>query len=135
MKKISVVILKRENKILLHLRDNKPGIAYPNHWSLIGGNVESYETPLEAMKREIKEELGININNLKYFGKIKLPIDEFSGRKCLVFFYKTNTPIEIKEINLTEGQRIEYFKIDELRKIKMSKNLKDFLTKNKGVFD
>ena len=34
----------------------------PNTWSTIGGGIESGETILDCLKREIKEELGIELN-------------------------------------------------------------------------
>ena len=44
-------------RILCFLRDNKPGIPFPNHVDLIGGHVEEGETPEEAARREIAEEM------------------------------------------------------------------------------
>ena len=64
MKKIAAIILENEKgEFLLYLRDNKPGIPFPDHWDLIGGHVEEGETPEEALVREVKEELGLNLKN------------------------------------------------------------------------
>ena len=58
MKEIAAIILENDKgEFLLALRDNKPGIPFPNHWDLIGGHVEEGETPEEALVREVKEEL------------------------------------------------------------------------------
>lgn len=57
MKKIAAIILENDKReILLSLRDNKPGIPFPNYWDLIGGHVEEGETPEEALVREVKTE-------------------------------------------------------------------------------
>ncbi len=46
MKEIAAIILENDKgEFLLYLRDNKPGIPFPNHWDLIGGHVEEGETP------------------------------------------------------------------------------------------
>ncbi|MBC7864020.1 MAG: NUDIX domain-containing protein, partial [Bacteroidia bacterium] len=46
MFKIAAIIFENEeNKILLYLRDNKPGIPFPNHWDLFGGHIEEGESP------------------------------------------------------------------------------------------
>lgn len=55
-KKASAIILNAENKILLvqlHEYDNM-------QWNVPGGGIENDETPLEAIQRELEEELGTN---------------------------------------------------------------------------
>lgn len=46
MKKIAAIILENDKEeFLFYLRDNKPGIPFPQHWDLFGGHVEEGETP------------------------------------------------------------------------------------------
>jgi len=52
----SAVIINNENKILA-VKRNPEKRWNPNKWSLIAGQIETGETPLEAMTREIGEEL------------------------------------------------------------------------------
>ena len=52
-------VLMLSGDYLLQLRDNKPNIAAPGQWSLFGGMLQNTETPLQAIKREIFEELRI----------------------------------------------------------------------------
>jgi 8-oxo-dGTP pyrophosphatase MutT (NUDIX family) len=61
MTKYSSVILLHDHRMLLQLRDNKPGIRYPGIYALFGGKIEEGETPLQAMQREVMEELGLHI--------------------------------------------------------------------------
>jgi len=58
---VACVVVDKEGKILIGKRNLKPGI---NKWALLGGFVESNETPEIACLRELKEETGIK-------GKIK----------------------------------------------------------------
>lgn len=52
-----IILNKLKNKILLvRVRDNKK-------WYLPGGKIEFNETPAQALIREIKEELGIDIKD------------------------------------------------------------------------
>jgi len=56
---ISIILENREGEVLLLLRDNKSTITCPNHWTLIGGKVESNETPEMAAHRELEAETGL----------------------------------------------------------------------------
>lgn len=44
------------DKVLVYLRDNKPGINFPGLWDLPGGGREDHETPEECITRELQEE-------------------------------------------------------------------------------
>lgn len=48
-------------RLLTILRDDKPGILYPNMWDLPGGGREGKETPQQTVRREIFEELGLDV--------------------------------------------------------------------------
>ncbi len=59
---VSIILENAEGEVLLLLRDNKSTITRPNHWTLIGGNVEGGETPEMAAQRKLKEETGLKMN-------------------------------------------------------------------------
>ena len=43
-------------RMLLNLRSND--VSYPHTWSFWGGKIEKGEQPLDALRRELKEEMG-----------------------------------------------------------------------------
>jgi len=55
------IISNKDNEVLLQHRDNNAP-TNPNKWGLWGGRIEKDETPLEAVVRELKEELNIDVN-------------------------------------------------------------------------
>lgn len=61
MKEIKVVgaILVREGKILCAKRGKTKTLAH--YWEFPGGKIEKDETPREALERELKEELNIEV--------------------------------------------------------------------------
>ncbi|NLZ92664.1 MAG: NUDIX domain-containing protein, partial [Firmicutes bacterium] len=68
MKKIAAIIIENtKGELLFYKRDNKPRIPFPGYWDLIGGHIEEGENPKEALVREIKEELGIEIHGITFF--------------------------------------------------------------------
>jgi 8-oxo-dGTP diphosphatase len=56
---VAAVITRPDGTYLLAQRP--PGKVYEGYWEFPGGKVEAGETPLAAIKREIREELGIDI--------------------------------------------------------------------------
>jgi 8-oxo-dGTP diphosphatase len=54
------LIFDKEGRILLVLRGRNPN---KNQWCLPGGFVETDETPIQAAKREVLEETGINVSS------------------------------------------------------------------------
>ena len=58
-------VIYSEGKILLQLRDKKPNIFYPGLWGLFGGSVENNEEPINGLKRELMEEIGLVVSSAK----------------------------------------------------------------------
>jgi 8-oxo-dGTP diphosphatase len=126
MKKIAAIILENDKgEFLLALRDNKSGIPFPNHWDLIGGHVEEGETPEEALVREVKEELDIDIKDYVFYKMFEcLNGDAYENIKY-IYTGKINLPI--KEITLLEGERAQYFSKDEIPDLKFANIIKSII--------
>lgn len=54
---VVAAVIRKENKFLLGLRP--AGSSLPDLWEFPGGKIELEESPTEALKRELSEELGI----------------------------------------------------------------------------
>jgi 8-oxo-dGTP pyrophosphatase MutT (NUDIX family) len=53
----AALIVTEDGRYLLQLRDDIPRIFYPGHWGCFGGALSTDETPIQALKRELEEEL------------------------------------------------------------------------------
>ena len=64
MKKINVVcgVIVRDNKYLITQRGDSKNL---NKWEFPGGKVEPFENNFEAIKRELNEELSIEVTPIK----------------------------------------------------------------------
>ena len=124
MKEVSLIILRNNHRLLMYLRDDKPSIPFPNYWSLIGGGIEKNETPYEALNREIQEEINSKIENIV---KIHELIDDIGSK---IFLFRGDISEEIRDINLTEGQRLGYFTLQEFRDLKVPPVIKKYILDN-----
>jgi len=126
MKEIAAIILEnKKGEFLLYLRDNKPGIPFPDHWDLIGGHVEEGETPEEALVREFKEELDLDLKEYTFYKKYEcLTGDTYENIKY-IYSGKINLPIE--KVTLLEGVRPQYFSKKEIPNVKFANILKSIV--------
>ncbi len=64
-----VYVEKGDSYLLLH-RIKEEGDVNAGKWIGLGGHLEEGETPLDCVKREIKEESGLLVKKARYLGKI-----------------------------------------------------------------
>ena len=118
------VALINNGKVLTVLRDNIPNIPYPNMWDLAGGGRENEESPYETMRREVHEELNIDIPEsnvvwLKYYDSITKP-----GNKS-VFMVANISDYQIE--NIVFGNEGQGYKIVSFREFLEDTNVIDQL--------
>lgn len=104
------LLFDRNKKLLIYLRDDKPTISFPNHWDLFGGIMEPNETPEQALVREVKEELGIELPWFNKFREYESSEVEKPNRKH-VFHSQINFIPE--ELILNEGQKLLSISLEE----------------------
>jgi ADP-ribose pyrophosphatase YjhB (NUDIX family) len=125
-------ILRWQGRVLL-CRQEKPGKEY---WLLPGGGVEAGETLTEALRRELREELGIEAHT-QFEGPVALA-DSISPRGSIerkhvvhVIFatdlsHRSLDDVETRDVAV-RGARL--FSADELEDIVLHPPIKRFLTR------
>ncbi len=76
MTEITNVILTRGGEVLPGWRGANRR-TYPDCWAVPGGHLDPGETPEAAAIREMREELGIEVNSLRYLTAIA--VDDAEG--------------------------------------------------------
>jgi 8-oxo-dGTP diphosphatase len=109
----SIIFVNDKGQILLFLRDDKPGIPYPNMWDIPGGHVEDGETPEQCIVREMKEEMDLTLKQFELFS-----VMEFDDRIEYTFWKKVN--FDTEKINLHEGQQLKWFTELEAKNTKLA---------------
>jgi len=74
MKLATLCYLKNNDQTLMLYRNKKPGDIHKGKWNGLGGKVEAGETPEQCAIREIQEESGLTVIDLKLNGVITFPM-------------------------------------------------------------
>ena len=94
---VALAMLGRQGRWLMQLRDDIPGIVAPGCWGLFGGHLDPGETPEQAVRRELLEEIGWQPGELRYALEHRIP-----RRTAHVFVGELTVPLE--QLVLLEGQ-------------------------------
>ena len=139
---VSALIFSKDDKLLMGEKDPAKGGVYPDCWHIPGGGIDKGETMEQALQREIKEEVGIDISPYD-----PVPIPEkgsgiaektlSSGEKvlCRMEFNIFRVDIHDKlasEIKITLGDdlvEIRWFSPEELPEVKQIPGGKEFFQK------
>ncbi|MCG8357567.1 MAG: NUDIX domain-containing protein [Kiloniellales bacterium] len=112
----AAILVTPDEKILLQLRDDKPGIWFPGLWGLFGGANEPGETMEEALGRELEEELGFRPQTLEYMCNLVFDLGSFEdGYRRRVFFIAPVTEAQCNTSFLGEGREKRLFSAEEIQ--------------------
>jgi 8-oxo-dGTP pyrophosphatase MutT (NUDIX family) len=102
---VVAIIVVDDGRYLMQLRDDKPGIFYPDHWGLFGGAVEAGEEPEVALRRELVEELGLVAQELRYFTRMDFEFAALGASNCYRMFFEVPLRCaDLSALRLGEGR-------------------------------
>lgn len=111
----AAIIVAEDGRYLLQLRDDIPRIFYPGHWGCFGGAMSAGEAPLEALQRELAEELEFDCPAGKQFVSFDFDLTRLGhGRKFRTYFEFLVSAERIAGLVLHEGAAMRMFTAGEL---------------------
>ncbi|MDQ1293281.1 MAG: 8-oxo-dGTP diphosphatase [Actinomycetota bacterium] len=125
------IITDAAGRLLLHLRDDIPGIVWPGHWSVLGGGADPGEHPDDAIVRELKEEAGLVLATLTPL--FEIPDRHGSGQ--LISVYHGHWDGEPALLPLAEGRELRFFPPSHLPALKIPPYLRDAIDRWAGMSD
>jgi|GEM_PF-321944 len=111
-----LLIVTADGRLLLHHRDNTPEVVHPDCWAGFGGAVEDNETVEDALRREVAEEIGIEVRAPRLLSET---VDvEGDGRLVSLFYVVAD--IDPRQIDLREGAGVGVHALGDLDHLKVT---------------
>jgi 8-oxo-dGTP pyrophosphatase MutT (NUDIX family) len=111
-----MLLIVTDGGLLMHHRDEKPGIANPDCWAGFGGAVEDGETVEEALLREVREETGLVIKDPVFLTDA---VDHEGDGRLVSLFYVVGD-YRPADIDLREGAGVAIQAISDLPGLKVT---------------
>ncbi|MBI2031569.1 MAG: NUDIX hydrolase [Candidatus Levybacteria bacterium] len=106
-KPVVSIVLEKDGKILMLQRSKEP---FKDYWVLPGGFIKYEETAQQAIKRETKEEAGIEVEISGIIGTYRIDDDLRGIHIDIIFYGKPKGEIKLNE----EDRSWKYFSPDSL---------------------
>jgi 8-oxo-dGTP diphosphatase len=107
-------LISMGSRYLLQHREDRHGVSFPNCWGLFGGACEEGESAAEALRRELLEELNLEITS--YEPLLTCTYDRwFEDRRTRRAFFNIEiTETQARKIILGEGQGMAWLRFEEI---------------------
>lgn len=122
------LITNPRGEFLLHLRDDIPGIAWPGHWSVLGGGCDPGESPRETIVRELDEEAGLAVGDLVELFEVPDP----GGSSDIVTVFAASWDGDAGALPLSEGVKLDWVHRDHLGSLDLPPFLREALRRYLG---
>lgn len=130
---VSAIVVSRDNKILMGRKPPHKAAVYPDCWHIPGGGVDAGEDLAAALRRELLEEIGIDITPYPFElvddigrgeGLRTLKTDEqvLAKMKFNVFRVRIDDKPAKKIVTREEDdlEQLTWFAVEDLQKVKLT---------------
>lgn len=114
-----LILLTYKGKVLLMHKKNSVIDDEKHPWSFIGGVKEKSQSFEETLARRVQKEMGIKIKDI-----------EFVSESC---YHARLTDDNVNHIRRAENQLLDFFSLDEVKKLFLSRTTEQFIKKYEGL--
>ena len=111
---LTLTLIQKNKQILLGYKKRGFGLG---KWNGMGGKVEKGESIIEAARREVFEEIGVDVHNLEAVGQIDFSWNKQKNPPLAVYVFKSDS--FSGEIGESEEMKPQWFELDEIPYEKM----------------
>lgn len=121
---VVLLILSHGDKILLQKR-SREAERFPGTWGLFGGGVHSDESSLEAICRELREELNYEVRDPKFVKSFPYEISKTKESGQVHVFTEE---YDGESLELAEGEALGWYDKNEIEKLEIDPLYRMILT-------
>ena len=85
---VAALLVLDDGRYVMQLRDALPNIFYPDHWGCFGGAVDRGEDPLDALKRELREELEYAVESATEFTRFEFDFSRLGQPRVYRIYFE-----------------------------------------------
>jgi 8-oxo-dGTP diphosphatase len=116
MRQVTAAIMEKDGKILIAKRKQTSTLG--GKWEFPGGKIELGETPEQCLKRELREEFGVEIEVNEFicssqcaYSHIDIELMAYKA-KYISGDFQLNVHDEIKWVNIDEARKVDLAEAD-----------------------
>lgn len=130
---IVVAVIRNEKGEVLLARRNSPEMPKAhNKWEFVGGGIDFGEDPIDALKREVKEEAGVNVEVIKLLPKVISEteiLEEGKQTQVIIISYECKiTGGELKAGLDQEIAELKFIPIGEIKNYDTFRNIAETIS-------
>jgi 8-oxo-dGTP pyrophosphatase MutT (NUDIX family) len=112
---VAALLVHEDGRYIMQLRDSKPEIFYPGHWGCFGGAVDPGETPEDALRRELREEIQFDMPRSTRFTQFDFDFSPLGYSKVYRIYFEVKvSDAAFRRFNLREGEDVQAFRGENL---------------------
>ncbi len=123
---VAAIIRNEKGEVLLAKRNQPETTEIHGKWEFVGGGVDFGEDPVASLKREVLEEIGVEVEVLRLLPKVISDIQKYDNGnrlQVLVLSYECKIISGIPKPTDAEIGQVKFFSLEEIKNLDAFQNI------------